>query len=573
MSSSLVVRLLSFVSLGLIVPITHAADAASPVGDVARGQALFQPACALCHAAGAGTTGGQGPSLAGVVGRRAASGANFSYTKALTDSGLVWDAATLDRYLTNPTIAVPGTNMVIPVPNAQDRRDLIAFLATVKATPANAATAAPAAASAAATDLFDWRHASPGMQREITADKLPAPFSTPSPNNNPRVVPQPADATLSVPPGFKVELFAKGLNGPRLLRVAPNGDIFVAETRANRIRVLRAADGAAAPTTNEIFADGLDRPFGIAFYPAGNDPQWVYFANNNSIVRFPYHAGDLKAGGAAEVIVPKLSATTNGHSTRDIAFSKDGRRLFIAVGSASNFAEVAPTKTAEEIAAWDREHGLGAAWGPEFHRANVLVTDPEGKTPLKIFASGIRNPVGLAIEPITGDLWTSTNERDGLGDDLVPDYVTRVQENHYYGWPWYYMGNHEDPRLAGLRPDLAGKATVPDVLLQAHSAALEIAFYTATSGAAVFPAEYRGDLFVALHGSWNRVSRTGYKVVRAKLQHGKPTGQYEDFLTGFVADGRSVWGRPVGVTVAHDGALLVTEDGNGTLWRVSHVGR
>ena len=565
MSSSLAARFLALSSLALAVPMMSAADAAS-AGDAGRGQVLFQQACALCHAA----AGGQGPSLGGVMGRRAATGANFTYTKALTDSGLTWDAATLDRFLANPTTAVPGTNMVVPVPGANDRRDIIAFVATIKAAPAGAA---PVIATAGATDPFDWRHQSPGAKREIVAAQLPAPFSTPSPRNNPAVVAKPAGATLSVPAGFKVELFAKDLNGPRVVRVAPNGDIFIAETRANRIRVLRAADGAAKPEADEIFAANLDRPFGIAFYPAGNDPKWVYFANNNSIVRFPYRGGDLRATGAAEVIVPKLSDTTNGHTTRDIAFSKDGRRLFVSVGSASNVAEGAPKKTAAEISAWDKEHGLGAAWGPEFHRANVLVTDPEGKAPLKVFASGIRNPVGLAIEPVTGALWACTNERDGLGDDLVPDYATSVKEGGYYGWPWYYMGNNEDPRQAGVRPDLAGKATVPDVLLQAHSAALQISFYNATAGASVFPADYRGDLFVALHGSWNRVSRTGYKVVRAKMQNGKATGEYEDFLTGFVADERSVWGRPVGVAVAHDGALLVTEDGNGTMWRVSTAGK
>jgi hypothetical protein len=186
------------------------------------------------------------------------------------------------------------------------------------------------------------------------------------------------------------------------------------------------------------------------------------------------------------------------------------------------------------------------------------------------FATGIRNGVGLAVDENTGQLWTSTNERDGLGDNLVPDYITRVQEGGFYGWPWYYLGNHEDPRHAGERPDLAGQAIVPDVLLQAHSASLEMVIYTTTNGAAAFPPEYRGDIFAAFHGSWNRSSRTGYKVVRVRLNHGVPTGEYEDFLTGFVVDGASVWGRPVGVAVAHDGALLVSEDGNGTLWRISY---
>lgn len=548
-----------------------AVRAAEGPGDVARGQTLFQQQCALCHVAGSGAAAaGQGPSLIGVVGRRAASAPNFSFTKALTDSGLTWDHATLDRYLANPMTAVPGTNMVAPVPNPEDRRDLIAYLATLRAPAAGAGRRNQGPpVDPNATDPNDWRHHAPGTTHAITVEKLPAPFSTSSARNNPAVVPQPADAKLSVPGGFKVELFAKGLSGPRIIRSAPNGDIFVAETRASRITVLRATDDATAPATTEVFADKLDRPFGIAFYPAGDNPQWVYFANNNSVVRFPYRNGDLKARGAAEVIVPKLSATSNGHTTRDLAFSKDGKRLLISVGSASNVAEGTPKKTPEEIEQWEAEQGHGAAWGNETNRAAVLVTDPEGKAPLKIFAAGIRNPVGLAIEPITGNLWTSTNERDGLGDDLVPDYVSSVKEGGFYGWPWYYMGNHEDPRQKGVRPDLAGKAIVPDVLLQAHSAALGIEFYTATAGASVFPASYRGDLFVALHGSWNRNSRTGYKVVRAKLRNGQPTGEYDDFLTGFVVDGRNVWGRPVGVTVARDGALLVSEDGNGTIWRVS----
>src|SRR5665213_101635 len=338
-----------------------------------------------------------------------------------------------------------------------------------------------------------------------------------------------------------------------------------------RIRVLRAADGAESPSENQIFAEGLDRPFGIVFYPPGDNPQWVYVANNNSVVRFPYRNGDLKASGDAQVIVPRLCDSGGGHSTRDVAFSRDGKRMFISVGSGSNVAETMGKKNPQDIASWEAENGLGAAWGPETHRADILVTDPEGHEPLHAFATGIRNGVGMAVNPETGDLWVSTNERDGLGDNLVPDYITRVKEGGFYGWPWYYMGNNEDPRHAGERPDLAGKAIVPDVLLQAHSASLEMTFYTATNGVAAFPAEYRGNIFAAEHGSWNRALRTGYKVVRAHLDHGVPTGEYEDFLTGFVVDNRSVWGRPVGVAVAHDGALLVTEDGNGTLWRIVPV--
>jgi hypothetical protein len=385
-------------------------------------------------------------------------------------------------------------------------------------------------------------------------------------------VPAPTNATVSVPPGFTVKQFASGLSNPRLLRMAPNGDIFIAETGRNRIRVLRTTDGAEAPSENQLFVEGLERPFGIAFYPPGDNPQWIYIANINSVVRFPYHNGDLKASGPAEVIVPKLCDGSGGHTTRDVVFSKDGKRMFISVGSGSNVAEQMNKKTPEEIKAWEAEHGLGASWGPEANRANILVTDPEGHAPLRSYANGIRNGVGMAINPTTGELWVSTNERDGLGDNLVPDYVTSVKEGGFYGWPWYYMGKFEDPRHPGERPDLAGKAIVPDVLEQSHSASLEMTFYTAASGVAAFPAEYRGDAFVALHGSWNRSTRTGYKLARLHFNNGAATGQYDDFMTGFVADDQSVWGRPVGVTVAHDGALLVTEDGHGTIWRIAYSG-
>jgi len=548
----------------------------APTGDAGRGKIYFQTSCAVCHTTSLGPGNTvivkQGPSLAGVVGRRAGTGIGFNYTKALSDSGVVWEATALDRFLVNPLAAVPGTTMPMPVPEATNRLDVIAYLSTLVIPPGVTLTKSVVQLSPATVeaDQGAWQHAAPGVKHHILAAELPPPFRTASAGNGPQVVQQPAGAALAVPAGFTVRLFAAGLTNPRLLRVAPNGDIFLAETGANRIRVLRAPDGAEAPVENEIFAAGLDRPFGIAFYPAGNDPQWIYVANNNSVVRFPYHSGELKAGGEAQVIIPHLSDESGGHSTRDVAFSRDGRRLFISVGSGSNVAENMRKKTGSDLVSWEVAHGLGAAWGPEAQRADILVTDPEGKEPLRAFATGIRNGVGLAVNAETGDLWVSTNERDGLGDDLVCDYITRVREGGYYGWPWYYLGNHEEPRHAGERPDLAGRATVPDVLLQAHSASLEMAFYTATNGVAVFPKEYRGEAFAALHGSWNRTLRTGYKVVRARLNHGVPTGEYEDFLTGFVVDERSVWGRPVGVAVAHDGALLVSEDGNGTIWRVAH---
>jgi glucose/arabinose dehydrogenase/cytochrome c2 len=553
------------------------AAVAEGAGDAGRGKVFFQQSCALCHATvlGAGNrpVSGQGPSLVGVVGRAAASVGNFNYSAALRASGLTWDAATLDHFLTAPSAAVPGTTMPIPVPDAGNRANLIAFLSTLTDQGVVTTGFVPVAQPSEAGDSGDWRHDAPGAVHSVDIAKLPPPFATDSAGNGPKVVDKPAGASLSVPAGFTVSVFLSGLSGPRLIMVAPNGDIFISETREGRIRVLRAADGADAPSENQVFADGLNGPFGIAFYPNEGEPQWVYVANNDSVVRFPYRSGDLKARGAAETVVPELAPhNTGGHSTRDVVFSEDGKRMFISVGSGSNVAEGLSVKTPSEIRAWESVHGRGAAWGAETNRADILVTDPQGKVPLHTFATGIRNGVGLAVQPGTGELWVSTNERDALGDDLVPDYITRVKEGAFYGWPWYYMGNHEDPRHAGERPDLAGATTSPDVPVQAHSASLEMAFYTATSGVSAFPAEYRGDAFACFHGSWNRGSRTGSKVVRVRLKDGVPTGEYDDFLTGFVVDNHDVWGRPVGVAVAHDGALLVSEDANGTLLRISYAG-
>jgi glucose/arabinose dehydrogenase len=408
-------------------------------------------------------------------------------------------------------------------------------------------------------DAFgDWKSDRPGVMRQITVKDLPRPGATPSASNASRIVARPVEATPRVVDGFKVDLFADGFSGPRIMRVAPNGDIFVAETRSGRIRVLRAADGAPKPSTNEVYASGLHQPFGIAFFPSAGEPKWVYVANTDSVVRFAYRSGDLKATAPPETVVAELPHGY-GHSTRDVAFSKDDKTMYVSVGSASNVAEGMKATAAESA-----QLPPGASSGSETDRADVLAFDPDGKNK-SVFATGIRNCVGLAIHPATGDLWCSTNERDGLGDNLVPDYVTRVRKGAFYGWPWYYLGGNEDPRHAGERSDLKDKITVPDVLIQPHSASLGLTFYNG----GLFPADYKGDGFAAEHGSWNRASRTGYKVIRIRTKDGVPTGEYEDFLTGFVVDNSSVWGRPVGVAVAHDGGLLVSEDGNGTIWRVT----
>jgi glucose/arabinose dehydrogenase len=408
----------------------------------------------------------------------------------------------------------------------------------------------------------DWRADEPGVRRHILPADLPRPYATPSAGNPSRVVPKPGAAQPNVPPGFHIALFASGLDGPRALAVAPNGDIFVSETQAGRVEVLRAADGAAKAQQTSHFADRLNGPFGLAFYPPGPDPRWLYVAETDKVVRYSYRSGDLIGRGPPQVVVPQLPR--GGHWTRGIAFSNDGKRMFVSVGSLSNDAEGMRPRNAVEIANWETRHGLGAAWGTEAGRADVLVFDVDGKAS-RSFATGIRNCVGLAVDPVGGDVWCSTNERDGLGDDLVPDYVTRVRDGGFYGWPWYYIGDHEDPVHRGDRPDLKGRVTIPDVLIQAHSASLQLAFYQGTQ----FPPSYRGSVFVAEHGSWNRSQRTGYKVIRVvRRDDGLPTGEYEDFMTGFVTGDGNVWGRPVGVGVAHDGSLIVTEDANGTVWRI-----
>ncbi len=397
------------------------------------------------------------------------------------------------------------------------------------------------AASANAT-YGDWHDDAPGVLRHFTPDTMPPPYATSSAARAPSVVVRPSGATPHVPPGFVVDQFATGLERPRTLRVAPNGDVFLAESGAARIRVFRAPGGATRPAETSIFADGLAQPFGIDFWPPGPNPRFVYVARSGGVVRLPYRLGDLQARGPAEVVVANLPR--DGHWTRDVVFSRDGRTMFVSVGSFSNIGTTG-----------------------EAERADVLAFDADGGN-RRIFASGLRNCSAEAIAPATGALWCVVNERDGLGDDLPPDFATSVREGAFYGWPWYYIGDHEDPRLKGQRPDLAGHVALPDVLIQPHSAPLGITFYDATQ----FPPEYRGDAFVTLRGSWNRARRTGYKVIRLRFSNGRATGEYQDFVTGFVASDQAVWARPVGIAVAHDGSLLVSEDGNGTIWRIAYRG-
>jgi len=406
-------------------------------------------------------------------------------------------------------------------------------------------------AAASSSPFYDYTGESPGTVHKVTVSDLPSPGAEHVGVASPEPQPRPSGAMPRTLPGFKVNIYASDLTNPRELRAAPNGDIFLAEMDKGDIKVLRGITKDGKAEQVETFVSGLREPFGIAFYPLGPNPEWIYIGDTDSVKKFPYHIGDLKARGEAQTVIdeiyPGAHKSHGGHSTRDLAFSPDGKKLFISVGSVSNIDDP-DTHPAE------------------FHRANVLVCNPDGSD-LKVFASGIRNPVGLAIEPKTGELWTATNERDALGDNLVPDYTTHVQDGGFYGWPWYYIGKNRDPRLKDSHPDWRERMITPDVLIQPHSAPLTFAFYNGEQ----FPAEYKGDMFLALHGSWNRSKRTGYEVVRVPLhQQGKASGEYEDFLTGFVTDDGNVWGRPVGIAVAKDGSLLVSDDATQLVWRVSY---
>lgn len=424
----------------------------------------------------------------------------------------------------------------------------------------------------------DYSAQKPGVRRKITIADLPEPNPTEAVDNGPKLVPKPADAWPIAPAGFKVQLYAGGdaatpmqrsenkkeihppTSGtfvmPRIIHVAPNGDLFVADSQAGSILILRGVTSTGKAEKVSTYATGLDHPFGIAFYPAGSDPRWVYVGNATTVIRFAYKSGDLKASSSSpETIVPDLPGYAQlrggGHWTRDVVFSADGQHMLVSVGSGSNVDDP------------DTHPG-------ELHRADVLEYSPEGKFE-KVYAYGIRNCVGEAINSITGKLWCSTNERDNLGNNLVPDYVTSIQEDGFYGWPWFYMGGHQDPRLAGKHPELQSKVITPDVLVQPHMASLGMTFYPESKVS--FPAQYDGDGFAAEHGSWNRANRGGYEVIRIPLKHGVATGEYEDFLTGFVTKDGQVWGRPVGVAVGHDGALYVTDDGSRSVWRVTYTGK
>ncbi|HEY4048319.1 MAG TPA: PQQ-dependent sugar dehydrogenase [Acidobacteriaceae bacterium] len=502
-------------------------------GQPAAGGPLYQSSCANCH--GASRQGsGNIPSLNGDKFKSVTSGELFWFiTKGDVDNGM-------------PSWA--------SLPE-QQRWQIVSYLksglapsAQVSASPAPAESASTPTAPPPTAPFVDYRFEKPGEIHKVTLKDLPDPYATDSAANAPKVVARPEGAWPKVPAGFEVGLYAAGLEEPREIRTAPNGDLFVSESEIGEIRVFRGMTKTGKPELEAVFATGLNRPFGINFYPAGPNPQWVYVGNTNAVVRFPYHNGDLQARGPAQHIMDLPGG--KGHWTRDIQFSKDGKTMLVGVGSASNVDDPDTTPA-------------------EKNRADVLAANPDGSD-MRIYAYGIRNPVGLAVNPQTGELWVSVNERDGLGDNLVPDYITHVQEGGYYGWPLWYMGGHQDPRHAGRHPELKEKVITPDVILQPHNASLELTFYNGKQ----FPSEYDGDIFAAEHGSWNKSIRAGYELIRVPLhQTGHASGEYEDFLTGFVVDNGHVWGRPVGVAVAPDGSLLVTDDGSNSIWRISYSGK
>jgi glucose/arabinose dehydrogenase len=512
---------------------------------------LFHLQCARCHGEN-GEGSGNIPALASGPVQSATDGELFWYiTKGDVDSGMPswaslpkaqrWQIVSYVKALGHPkgssTMAAGGTE-------AGAR----AKAATESAAPAAAVSPEDAKLPAPKPPFTDFRYEKPGKIRKITLNDLPEPFETPSAGNGPKVVPRPEKAWPQVPEGFKVELFTSDVKEPRLIRTAPNGDFFVAESHGGNIRVFRGITGEGKPQQMETFAGGLNRPFGINFYPPGPDPQWVYVGNTDAVMRFPYQNGDLKARGPAEHIADLPSG--GGHWTRDIQFTLDGKKMFVSVGSASNVDD--PDTTPKEE-----------------RRADILEFNPDGSG-MRVYAYGIRNAVGLAVNPKTGELWCSVNERDALGDNLVPDYITHVQDGSFYGWPWWYMGGHQDPRHKGKHPELKDKVITPDVILHPHNASLELTFYEGKQ----FPAEYQGDIFASEHGSWNRGTRVGYELIRIPLhQTGHASGEYQDFMTGFVVDNGHVWGRPVGVTVAPDGSLLVTDDASNSIWRIRYVGK
>lgn len=374
---------------------------------------------------------------------------------------------------------------------------------------------------------------------------LPAPYSSESVSKNSSMADWPKGVTPKAPEGFTVTKFATDLKNPRWTYIAPNNDIFVVESNtfksANRITVFRDKDRDGVFETREIFKENLNMPFGMLILK-----NYFYIANTDGLLRFPYKGGDLKLEGKGEKILELPAGGYNNHWTRNLLANAEGTKIYISVGSGSN----------------NGENGMDK----EVRRANILEINPDGTGEI-IYAAGLRNPVGMDWNPVNKELWTAVNERDELGDELVPDYVTSVKKGGFYGWPYSYFGSIPDPRMKGQRKDLVAKAIVPDVSVGPHTASLGFVFYTKDA----FPAQYKNGAFVGQHGSWNRSKLSGYKVLFIPFKDGKPSGKPQDFLTGFIGDEEKakVYGRPVGVTVMQDGSLLVNDDSGHTIWKVT----
>jgi glucose/arabinose dehydrogenase len=405
---------------------------------------------------------------------------------------------------------------------------LVAFVACARGDPQVATVPPPPPQVMAAT------------HHEIRFADLPPPVLTPDTDNPPRVVARPPNAELRLPNGFAMAPFAEGgFQRPRWLALAPNGDVFLSDADAGALYVLRGIDSGGSAKERFTFATGLNKPFGIAFAPG-----WVYVGDTDAVLRLPYRSGDTQAQGTAEHIAALPGRGYHEHWTRNLLFDKGHTKLYVCVGSVSN----------DEA-------------DPEQERATILQMAPDGAG-RRIFASGVRNPIGLAWRPGTDELWAAVQERDRLGDDQVPDYITHVVDGAFYGWPFAYLGPHDDPTHAGERPDIVARTRAPELLLGAHSGVIALVFYDGT----MFPPDWRGDAIVSLHGSWNRSRRTGYALARAHFANGKPAGGYDDFVTGWMLspDRPEVWGRPVGMLVLPDGSLLVVDDGAGIVWRITY---
>ena len=403
-----------------------------------------------------------------------------------------------------------------------------------------------ACAGAQTSTTRDQHAAGTGPTEQL---RMPAPFETPSVRNTSKVIGWPTGKMPTAAPGLEVSLFADNLNNPRQAYVLPNKDILVVEAvrefpdrpakSGNQITLFRDTNNDGRPDVREVFLSGLTMPHGMVLVG-----DWFYVGNTNGVVRYPYRAGQTKIDGKGEKI---LDLPAGGHYTRNLLTDPAGKKIYVAIGSASNV---------------DEEN----QWEKDQRRAGIVEINLDGSG-ARIFANGLRNPVGMDWEPQTKTLWTVVNERDLLGDDLVPDYLTSVKDGGFYGWPYSYFGQTEDPRKKGQRPDLVAKAIKPDYALGSHTAALGLAFYKG----GVLPQRFQGGAFIGMHGSWNRSKMVGYKVAFLPFKNGKPAGPLEDILTGFVADESKfeAYGRPVGVTVAPDGALLVADDSGGKVWRVS----